>query len=96
MKQWCQMMHTECLAQLAAHPAGRQALLEDPAALPAVREVQDKGLSEQAREFAGAALAALEDRQPEHDDDDNSGCPKHVMLSYQWNSQNTVKRTIRC
>ena len=38
-KQWLQTMHTECLAQLAAHHQGRQALLAEPAVCAALEQV---------------------------------------------------------
>jgi hypothetical protein len=47
------------------------------------------GLSDVARELAGAALLALSDKKLEMA---MEGCQKHVMLSYQWSYQPTVKR----
>ena len=90
-KQWLQSMHTECLAQLAAHGQGREALLADPAAREALEAVAHSGLNETAREMASSALVALSDRQPEPISDDGSdGGQKHVMLSYQWNDQAVI------
>lgn len=77
-------MHTECLAQLAAHEAGREALLADPSVGEALEAVAHGGLNEASREMAASALVALSDRQPELASEDGSdGGQKHVMLSYQ-------------
>jgi hypothetical protein len=76
-KIWLTAMHAESFAQLAAFAPGREALLEDPDVKPALEEVRDKGLSEEAREFASAALLALSDKQLERVTEGQ----KHVMLS---------------
>ena len=69
MLTWLQKMHTECLAQLAVFPQGRDALLADAAVVKALRQVQDGGggLSEECRELAGSALLALCDAAQEED-----------------------------
>ena len=61
-KVWLQNMHAECLAQLAVHDQGLEALLADPSVVPALQEVADKGLSEQSREYATQALMAMSDK----------------------------------
>ena len=75
-KIWLTTMHAESFAQLATFPEARVALLEDATVVPALEEVRDKGLSEEAREFAGAALLALSDKQLQEAEGQ-----KHVMLS---------------
>jgi hypothetical protein len=88
-KIWCQDHHVECLAQLAVYKPARETLLQDPTVLPALQAVVEAGLSDVARELAGAALLALSDKKLEMV---MEGCQKHVMLSYQWSYQPTVKR----
>jgi hypothetical protein len=88
LKIWCQQHHAECLAQLAVYEPGRQALLQDPSVLPVLQAVAEAGLSEEAREFAQAALLALSDRKLEMVVEGQ----KHIMLSYQWDAQGTIQR----
>ena len=59
LKLWNQQTHAECLAQVALFPAGRDALLENPAVSEALVSVSERGLSEEACEFAKAALKSL-------------------------------------
>ena len=89
LKSWCQTHHVECLAQLAVYEPARQALLQDPTVLPALRAVAEAGLSAEARELAGSALLALSDKKLEMVAE---GEQKHVMLSYQWDRQSMVVR----
>jgi hypothetical protein len=95
-KVWLQSMHTECLAQLAAHNQGRQALLADPSVCEALEAVAHGVLSETSRQMAVSSLVALSDHQPEpkarSDDGSDDGQHKHVMLSYNWNDQPTIIR----
>ena len=88
LKIWCQQHHIECLAQLAVYEPAREALLQDPAVLPALQAVAEAGLSDEARELAAAALLALSDKKLEMVLEGQ----RHVMLSYQWDFQATVKR----
>jgi hypothetical protein len=88
LKAWCQQHHVEALAQLAVHDASREALLRDGSVVPALHVVAETGLSEAARELAAAALTALSDKKLEV----ATGGRKHVMLSYQWYHQATIKR----
>jgi hypothetical protein len=91
LKSWCQTHHAECLAQLAVFKPGSEALRQDPSVVPALQVVADSGLSTEARQFAQAALLALGDKkQPEMMVQE--GEQTHVMLSYQWDNQVTVKR----
>ena len=50
------------LAQLAMHPPSREALLQDASVTPALQAVAEDGFSEEARDLAAAALAALSDK----------------------------------
>ena len=59
IKLWNQQMHAECLAQLALFPAGRDALLENAAVSEALLAVTERGMSEEACEYAKAALRSL-------------------------------------
>ena len=59
IKLWNQQTHAECLAQLALYPPGRDALLEHPAVNEALMAVTERGMSEEACEFAKAALKSL-------------------------------------
>lgn len=83
------MHHTECFAQLAGFAPAREALRQDPSVVPALQAVAEIGLSAEARDFAQAALAALSDKELQSLAE---GEEKHVMLSYQWDSQSTVQR----
>ena len=90
LKAWCQEHHAECLAQLAVFEPAREALRQDPSVISAMESVAEVGLSAVARQFAQAALLALNDKEMHvnvHVDDQ-----RHVMLSYQWDKQATVKR----
>ena len=88
LKTWCQEHHIECLAQLAVYEPAREALLKDPAVVPALQAVAEAGLSADARRFAHDALLALSDKKLEMVTEGQ----KHFMLSYQWNFQKTVMR----
>ena len=59
IKLWNQQTHAECLAQMALFPAGRDALLKNPDVGEALVSVSERGLSEEACEFAKAALKSL-------------------------------------
>ena len=88
LKSWCQQHHAECLAQLAVYEPAREALLADPDVVRALRAVAESGLSAKARELAGAALLALSDKKLEMATEGQM----HIMLSYQWDHQQTVMR----
>ena len=87
-KIWCQDHHIECLAQLAMFEPAREPLRQDPSVLPALESVAESGLSAEARQFAQAALLSLSDEKLHVVEDEQ----EHVMLSYQWDNQTTVKR----
>ena len=89
LKAWCQQHHCEALAQLAVHEGSREALLRDGSVVPALETVATRGLTEAARELAAAALSALSDKKLTMAVEGQ----KHVMLSYQWDAQATIKRT---
>ena len=82
-----QNTHTECLAQLAVHDHGREALLAEPSVVPALQAVAETGWSEEARNMAQAALLALEGKELHAVEGQ-----KHVMLSYQWDVQAIIQR----
>ena len=77
LKTWNQTYHSECLAQLAVHKQGREALLADPSVVPALRAVKESGWSEEAKDFAAVALLALENKELHAAAEGQ----KHVMLS---------------
>ena len=79
IKLWNQETHVECLAQLALFPPGRDALLQNPAVSEALVAVAQQGMSEQARDYAQAALMALSGDELQI----RTEGQKHVMLSYQ-------------
>ena len=89
LKIWCQEHHCEALLQLAVHEESREALLRDQSVAPALDAVAQTGMSQQAREQAAAALVALSDKTVVMSTEGQ----KHVMLSYQWDAQVTIKRT---
>ena len=88
LRVWCQQHHAECLAQLAVFQPARATLLQAPSVLPALEAVAETGLSAEAREFAAAALLALSDKKLEKATEGQM----HIMLSYQWDAQATMKR----
>lgn len=89
VKAWNQQMHCECLAQLALFPAGRDALLANPAVIVALQSIVKCPLHPYAREMAEVALIALgEKEQQTH----SSKQRTWVMLSYQWSHQTTMVR----
>ena len=92
LKTWCQEHHAECLAQLAVFEPAREALRQDPSVIPALKAVAEVGLSAEARKFADAALLALSDKKPDIDMVLDDGEQQHLMLSYQWDKQATMKR----
>ena len=79
IKLWNQETHVECLAQLALFPPGRDALLQNPAVSEALVAVAQQGMSEQARDYAQAALMALSGDELQM----RTEGQKHLMLSYQ-------------
>ena len=79
IKLWNQETHVECLAQLALFPPGRDALLQNPAVSEALVAVAEQGMSEQARDYAQAALMALSGDELKM----RTEGQKHLMLSYQ-------------
>ena len=83
----------EAIAQLAMFPPGREALLQHSTVVEALQHVAAVGWEDEARMHAEAALAALSDRQrdPDHEQDPDQ---THVMLSYQWDVQEVVKRIV--
>ena len=89
LKAWCQQHHCEALAQLAVHEGSRETLLREGSVVPALETVATRGLTEAARELAAAALSALSDKKLTMAVEGQ----KHVMLSYQWDAQVTIKRT---
>ena len=79
----------ECIQQISLFPPGCEALKENEAIIQALSILKDKAWSEEARICAAGALIALMPPEPEPLLD---GEEKHVMLSYQWDAQATVKR----
>jgi hypothetical protein len=75
-KAWCQQTHTECLLQIAVFPQGREVLCQDPAVRDALRVVAERGLTEDAQNYAESALLALSDTELQVTEGQ-----KHVMLS---------------
>ena len=88
LKVWLQTHHAECLAQLAVFEPAREVLRKDLSVIPALEAVAEAGLSAEARQFAQAALLALSDKELHLHVDGQ----KHIMLSYQWDQQQTIER----
>ena len=84
----------------ARHASGRECLLQDPSVAEALQQVAAEGWEEEARNFAEAALLAMSDRQPDaghrhaQQDPEDKRRAAHVMLSYQWSCQSTVRRIV--
>lgn len=86
---------SEAIAQLAAYPPGREALLRDTSVVEALQKVATEGWTDEARQFAESALAALSDRQPAVGHVQHAGSDqKHIMLSYQWDVQALARRIV--
>jgi hypothetical protein len=83
----------EACAQLSLYPRGCEALLEESSVVEALRVVAEQGWEDEARAHAQNALVALGDRRPEATEKHILG-QKHVMFSYQWNSQEMAKRIV--
>lgn len=83
----------ETIAQFALYHRGHEALLQHPTVIQALQQVAAEGWEQEARVHADAALAALVDcqRNPDHAQHPDQ---KHVMLSYQWNVQEVVRRLV--
>jgi hypothetical protein len=77
-------------------PPTRQALLQSgPTVTEALQQVAAEGWTEDARMHAESALLAMSDRQPEvYHEEQHEHRQKHIMLSYQWNVQEVVKRIV--
>ena len=82
-----QQNYTEALAQLALSPAGKEALLADEAAIAALEELVERGMTDETKEFARNALIGLRGFA-EHE----AVAAEHVMLSYEWSSQSVIVR----
>jgi hypothetical protein len=89
IKARVQRNYTEALQQLAVSDIGRDALLQNPNVVAALETVAAQGLMDESRELAAGALIAL--KGPQSSGRVVAG-QKHVMLSYQWAAQPTVKR----
>ena len=66
----------EALQQLALFPAGRDAMVKQPAVRKALAEVAEHGTTPQAQHHAHGALLALSDKELQHVEGQG-----HVMLS---------------
>ena len=64
---------------------GRETLLDNWTVLEALQEVADKGMTDEAKEYARAALLSLKPPTDgdSHCEDENENEPRHIMLSYQ-------------
>jgi hypothetical protein len=82
MEIW-QCHYAETLHQLALFSIACDALREQASVLQALEEVAERGMTSNARQHAQRALMALSNVEPEQ----RGGAPKHIMLSYQWDSQ---------
>ncbi len=87
-KIWCQAYHVECLAQLACSCQAKPVLLQHASVMPALQQVAESGMSAESRQFAQAALLALNETELIAATEGQ----KHVMLSYSWAHQSTVQR----
>ncbi len=85
---------TEAITQLAMFPPGREALLRDPTVAEALRQVAAEGWTQESQNFAESALLAMSDRQPDADQEHRTADQEHVMLSYQWDVQEVVRRVV--
>lgn len=88
---------TECFAQLAMFPPGREALLQQAATIRSALEAvaaTDMARSPESQKFAKATLVTLfpEMAAIEVKVQENLSVQQHVMLSYNWDYQSTIKR----
>jgi hypothetical protein len=85
----------ECLSQISLFPAGRAALKAEPAVLQALTILKDTALSDEARLFAEATLMVTGDQQGPVSPDLRVDVESlHIMISYQWDVQLTIKRVV--
>ena len=88
----------ESLQQLAVYPPGREALLQDSSVVEALQQVAKSGWTDEAKICAEATITALtgETLQAEAKCDGGGVGPddKHIMMSYNWAAQTTVKRIV--
>jgi hypothetical protein len=92
---------SECFLQLATYGPGREMLQQLPEVHEALRTLVDKAWTDEARSNAEGALMALSVGEPDsghqsagRSQPDAAASTKHVMLSYQWDQQPTVKRIV--
>ena len=90
IKARVQRNYTEAIQQLAVSPIGRDALLQNAKVVGALEAVAVQGLMDESRELAAGALIAL--KGPQSSGRVVAAGQKHIMLSYQWAAQLTVKR----
>lgn len=69
-------------AQVALFEAGAEALRQDSSTMDALREVAERGWSDEAKHCAAGAIMALSDEKPSGGIEDD-GSSKHIMISYQ-------------
>ena len=88
-KERVQRDYAECFQQISLFPAGCAVLKADPAVVKALDLLVAKGWSDEAKQCAHAALMQLCPERITHSEDGG-----HVMISYQWDVQETIKRLV--
>jgi hypothetical protein len=98
-----QREYAEAVSQFAVYEPGATALLNDPAVVPALRQLVEKGLSDEAKEAGRVTLVALGKLQPEAPPQlslaaangaAGSKPPPHLMVSYNWDHQKVILRVV--
>jgi hypothetical protein len=93
-----QLDGAECFLQLALFGPGRELLERHPAAVDAIRALSGTALTAEAKQKASSALLAIEGRPEAGPANADHGKPKpaggHLMMSYCWNVQPTIKRVV--
>jgi hypothetical protein len=92
--------YAECIQQISLFRAGCEALKAHPGVVEALDELAVKGWTEEARQGASGALFELCPERINHKHAGRTGAGDgtepdgHVMISYQWDVQDTIQRLV--
>jgi hypothetical protein len=90
----------ECMQQLSLFPPGCAALRAAPHVVDTLRQLCDRAFGDAAADCARGALMQLTNLSDDESGPartaklETSASQSHVMMSYQWDSQSTVKRIV--
>jgi hypothetical protein len=92
--------YAECIQQISLFPSGCEVLKDNSAVVEALDSLATKGWSDEAKQCAHAALMQLcpeRIKRSEQTGDGNGTQANggHVMVSYQWDVQETIQRLVK-